>query len=72
MNIYGMREHNTILGQKCDTCGKDNLTGDSSQVPIQLEFSYGHDLDGTSYDFCSYECLFKFITAENAKEKESK
>jgi YHS domain-containing protein len=69
MNIYGMREHNTILGQKCDTCGKDNLTGDCSQVPITINFGWGSELDGEEYHFCSYNCLIKF--AENEQKKEN-
>ena len=67
MDIYGMREHNSILGQKCDVCGIDNLV-DCGKVPITLSFSYGSSLDGTEYHFCGYICLFKFIAAENTKE----
>ena len=57
MNIYGIREVNTVIGQKCDSCGRDNLTRDSSQVPIHLEFGWGSNLDGESYDFCDLKCL---------------
>jgi hypothetical protein len=68
MDIYEMREHNTILGQKCDTCGKDNRV-DIGNVPIHLNFSYGSDLDGANYDFCEYKCLLDFINAELKKER---
>jgi endogenous inhibitor of DNA gyrase (YacG/DUF329 family) len=67
MDIYGKREMNTTIGQKCDTCGKSTLNGD--YVPVRIEFSYGHDLDGASYDFCSNQCLLDFINAELKKEK---
>ena len=66
MNIYGIREHNTIIGTKCDTCGKSTEQGNF--IPIRVEFSYGHDLDGITYDFCSYKCLIDFINAEIKKE----
>ena len=68
MNIYGMREHNTIIGLKCDTCGKCNF-GFGNFIPIKIEFTYGHDLDGAHYDFCSNECAIKFLTDELKKEK---
>jgi YHS domain-containing protein len=67
MEIYGYREVNQVIGIKCDTCGKN--TQENSYVPIHIEFSYGHDLDGATYDFCSYECILKFITEELKKEK---
>ena len=69
MNIYGMREYNTIIGQKCDTCGRDNLGSDF--IPIRLEFSYGSGLDGETYDFCSNECAIKFLTDELNKGKKN-
>jgi hypothetical protein len=66
MDIYGMREHNTIVGQKCDTCGKS--TEDGEFIPIRIEFGYGHDFDGAYYDFCNNQCLLQFIVAELKKE----
>jgi hypothetical protein len=66
MDIYGIREHNTVIGHKCDTCGKS--TEDGNSIPIRIEFSYGHNLDGAIYDFCKYECLRKFIIEELKKE----
>jgi len=60
-------ESNRITGQKCDTCGKSTEQGEF--VPIIINFSYGHDLDGTSYDFCSYECVLNFIWNEIKKHK---
>jgi hypothetical protein len=69
MDIYGQREHNTIIGQKCDTCGKS--TEDGEVIPIRIEFGYGHDLDGASYDFCKYGCLLRFIIEELKKEKKN-
>ena len=70
MDIYGIREHNTIIGHKCDTCGQDDLQY-GNFVPIHLNFSYGHNLDGASYDFCSYKCLLQFIIAELKKENKN-
>ena len=66
MNIYGMREHNTIIRHKCDTCGRDNLQW-GNFIPIHLDFGYGSDLDGANYDFCSLECAIKFLTNEFKK-----
>jgi len=67
MDIYGMREHNTIIGQKCDTCGKSTEEGNC--VPIIIKFGYGSRLDEESYDFCSMECAISFLTDELKKEK---
>jgi len=67
MNIYGMREHNTVIGTKCDTCGKSTEEGEF--IPIHIDFGYGHPLDTSEYDFCSYQCLLKFIIEELKKEK---
>jgi len=67
MDIYGLRTHNTLIGHKCDTCGKSTQEGNS--IPIRIEFSYGHDLDGAYYDFCSYQCVIDFINNEIKKEK---
>jgi hypothetical protein len=66
MDIYGMRKHNTLIGHKCDSCGKSTEEGNS--IPIEIEFTYGHYLDGATYDFCSYKCLLDFINAELKKE----
>jgi len=68
MNIYGLREYNTIIGHKCDTCGRDDLQY-GNFVPIHLNFSYGHTLDTATYDFCSYECAIKFLVDELKKKK---
>jgi len=52
----------------CDTCGKKlNFAEEQIGVPITVEFSYGHYLDGTDVHFCSDECLIKYI--EQNKEK---
>ena len=67
MDIYGIRCHNTLIGHKCDTCRKS--TEDGNSIPIRIEFTYGHDLDGATYDFCSLECVKKFVDAELKKEK---
>jgi len=69
MNIYGKRVVNQIIGQKCDTCGIDNLSGYRNRVPIHLEFGYGHDLDGAKYHFCNYKCMLQFILEELKKDK---
>jgi hypothetical protein len=47
----------------CDTCGID-LLREMYGVPITVEFSYGHELDGEAYHFCGYECLSNFIAGE--------
>jgi YHS domain-containing protein len=52
----------------CDTCGID-LYKEIYGVPITIEFSYGHPLDGSEYHFCNYTCLLQFIIAELNKEK---
>lgn len=67
MDVYGKREVNKLIGHKCDTCGKSTEQGES--IPIRIEFSYGHDLDGAYYDFCNYDCLLKFVIEEIKKEK---
>lgn len=65
MEIYGKKEFNTVIGYKCDTCGKSTKEG--SWIPIRLEFSYGSSLNGMRYDFCNLECLKKFIDDEIKK-----
>jgi len=59
-------EHREIL---CDTCGKSDNNGEL--IPIRIDFSYGHSLDGEKYDFCNYSCLLKFIIEEIKKEKKN-
>ena len=59
-------QRNTIDDYLCDTCGKD-LKKKYIGIPITLEFSYGHELDGETYHFCNYTCLLQFITAELRK-----
>ena len=56
-------EHREII---CDTCGKSTDT--KELIPIRLEFSFGHNLDGTLYDFCNYTRLLNFILNELKKE----
>jgi YHS domain-containing protein len=51
----------------CDTCGED-LRVKYYGVPITVEFSYGHPLDGSEYHFCNYSCLLKFIVSELGKQ----
>lgn len=51
----------------CDTCEK-NLLSAFYGVPITVEFSYGHELDGSEYHFCNYKCLLRFITQELRKQ----
>ena len=67
MDIFKWIKRNSLVGHKCDTCGKSTEQGD--YVPIHIEFGYGSDLDGASYDFCSYKCLLQFIIAELKKEQ---
>jgi hypothetical protein len=52
----------------CDTCG-ENLIDKFLGVPVTISFSYGHELDGESYNFCDYKCLLKFIIAELRKQQ---
>ena len=52
---------------KCDTCGID-LLKKIHGIPVELSFSYGHELDGEEYHFCSTACLLKFVIQENNKE----
>jgi YHS domain-containing protein len=54
----------------CDTCGK-NLVAEFHGVPITTEFSYGHPLDGSEYNFCNYRCLLRFIVAELNKMQDA-
>jgi YHS domain-containing protein len=51
---------------RCDTCGID-LLKKIHGIPVELSFSYGHELDGEEYHFCSNRCLLKFIIAEENK-----
>lgn len=69
MEIYEVcnRGINHVVGYKCDTCGEDLLVKFLG-VPITINFSYGHDLDGSEYHFCAYSCLLKFITDELHKQ----
>jgi len=50
----------------CDTCGID-LLKKIHGIPVEISFSYGHELDGEEYHFCSNRCLLKFIIAEENK-----
>jgi YHS domain-containing protein len=50
----------------CDTCS-DNLIAKYRGIPITINFSYGHDLDGEEYHFCNNECLLIFINEEFKK-----
>ncbi len=50
----------------CDTCGID-LLKKIHGIPIEINFSYGHELDGEEYHFCGNRCLLKFIIAEENK-----
>jgi YHS domain-containing protein len=52
----------------CDTCEEDLLTKYLG-VPITINFSYGHELDGSEYHFCNFSCLLKFIATELMKQK---
>jgi len=70
MDIYGIRKHNTIIGQKCDVCGKDNLSI-GNFIPITINFSYGSILFGAKYDFCSLKCAIEFLTDELKKETQN-
>lgn len=60
--------HISEINYYCDTCS-DNLITKYSGIPITVSFSYGSDLDGEEYHFCSYKCLLEFIVAEEKKEK---
>jgi len=51
---------------RCDTCGID-LLKKIHGIPVELSFSYGHELDGEEYHFCSTACLLKFVIAEENK-----
>jgi YHS domain-containing protein len=51
----------------CDTCGIE-LIKEIHGVPITVEFSYGHVLDGAEYHFCANKCLWDFISRELQKE----
>jgi len=50
----------------CDTCGKD-LLSEFFGIPLTLDCSYGHYLDGTEYHFCNFSCLLQFISKELVK-----
>jgi len=50
----------------CDNCSKD-LLKDCCGIPITISFSYGHDLDGEEYHFCSNECAAVWFTDEMNK-----
>jgi YHS domain-containing protein len=52
----------------CDTCS-NNLITKYYGIPITIEFSYGHNLDGTEYHFCDYQCLLQFISEELKKQQ---
>jgi len=51
----------------CDNCEKD-LLKKLQGVPLTVEYSYGHDLDGTVNHFCSNECLISFHVDEINKQ----
>ena len=51
----------------CDYCGKD-LIKNFLGVPITVDYSCGHDLDGTINHFCDNECLIKFHQDEMSKQ----
>jgi len=51
----------------CDTCGEDLLTKYFG-VPITVNFSYGHPLDGSEYHFCNYKCLLQYVARELSKQ----
>jgi len=52
----------------CDTCGTD-LLRKYDGIPFSLDCGYGSGLDGTTYDFCTFTCLLKFIVEELKKIK---
>ena len=58
---HGFEEYN------CDTCEKDLLSAFHG-IPITVDFSYGNELDGSTYHFCDYKCLLRFITQELRKQ----
>ena len=58
--------HNKEVEFLCDTCGKEMLKG-CQGIPITVEFSYGHPLDGETYHFCSNSCAAQFLQEEEAK-----
>lgn len=70
MKIYSKIELEQVTDYKCDTCGKTTKKGNF--IPIALDFSYGHDLDGNNYDFCSLKCLLEFVINEYLKENPRK
>jgi len=47
----------------CDTCG---AALENQALSDRITLIVGD----TDYDFCSLVCIFKFIAAENAKEKQ--
>jgi len=66
------KECDSFLSEEtiCDTCGKQ------LSIDGQLIYEIGNvtlinlKLNSTEYDFCSYQCLLKFIVKELKKEKE--
>lgn len=52
----------------CDTCGM-NLLNEMFGIPITIDFSYGHILDGNEYHFCTLICAQQFIENELSKEE---
>lgn len=50
----------------CDTCS-DNIITKCLGIPITVDFSFGHDLDGEEYHFCNNKCLSIFINEELKK-----
>ena len=55
---------------KCDTCGKKLSIGNSGMVLREIgnPFPLKLDVCSVDYDFCSWKCLWKFVTNEIHKE----
>jgi hypothetical protein len=67
MKIYGDVIKTSVVDVKCDTCG-ESIYKTCIGIPIIVEFSYGHPLDGNTYEFCSNKCMLTFLIAEIKKE----
>jgi len=55
----------------CDTCGNGEFVdGKYRGMGLTLDCGYGSILDGNTYNFCSLQCLKKFVDAEIEKGTE--
>jgi len=66
---HAMHKHLINTEIICDTCGTQLSTGGHLIDEIEKDTIIELTINYVNYEFCNYQCLLKFITAELKKER---